>query len=181
MSPFSQLTYLRADVEHIINGRHWRWYGIWFQRNFYAILTYRISRFCYLLFGRGWQVIHLLLRPLFFLVHPWFHGCEIHYKADIGPGLSILHPSLGIVISGKTIAGKNLLLVGGNCIGAIEGDCTIQIGDDVVLGAAANILGPVKIGNNVQIGMSALVIDDAPDDVTLVGVPAHIVQSKTHV
>ena len=101
---------------------------------------------------------------------------DINYQAEIGKGLLILHPGLGIVVSGYTIAGDYLTLTGGNCIGIRQsvnrGD--LVIGDGVYLGANAVILGPVKIGDQVVIGAGAVVIHDAPDNAILVGVPASI-------
>ena len=98
--------------------------------------------------------------------------------ADIGKGLKILHGGLGVVINGHTVAGKNLLLTGGNCIGGREhleyGD--LVLGDDVSLGANAIVLGPIIIGNHVRIGAGAVVIEDASDNSVLVGVPAKMIR-----
>ena len=96
------------------------WYSLWFQHTFIVVLNYRINRFLYLLLGEAWSAIRTILAPLLFLLRPWGGGCDIHYKADIGPGFHILHPGFGVVISAKTRAGKNLLLVGGNCIGVTK-------------------------------------------------------------
>lgn len=90
----------------------------------------------------------------------------------------ILHPTLGIVINGITIAGKGLVLTGGNLIGArgkVETGYLV-LGDDINMGANAVILGPAKIGNQVRIGAGAVVIHDAPDKAVLVGVPAKVVK-----
>lgn len=112
-----------------------------------------------------------------FLVRPWVRGAEIHYRADIGRGMRILHPGLGIVVSGKAVCGENLVLTGGNCIGGRAGtqQGAIRIGDNVSLGANAVILGPITIGDNVQVGAGAVVVKDAPSNTVLVGVPAHAV------
>lgn len=110
-----------------------------------------------------------------FLVRPWVRGAEIHYRAEIGKGMRILHPTLGIIVSGKSVCGENLVLTGENCIGSRPGTAegAIKIGNNVSLGANAVILGPVTIGDNVQIGAGAVVVKDAPSNVVLVGVPAH--------
>ena len=67
----------------------------------FAIVTlYRLDRCCYLAFGSRWRAIRLLLLPFLALVRPCA-GSEINYQSDIGPGLLILHPSLGVVVSGN--------------------------------------------------------------------------------
>ena len=117
--------------------------------------------------------VRVLFCPLLYLVQAMSH-VEINYHADIGPGLKILHPSMGVVINGSCIIGDNLTLVGGNVIGLSRPSFgnDFLIGNNVTLGANACIIGPVKLGNNIQIGALACVIKDAPSDTTLVGVPA---------
>ncbi|MFN0247150.1 MAG: DapH/DapD/GlmU-related protein [Kofleriaceae bacterium] len=74
------------------------------------------------------------------------------------------------MISGKTVAGRDLVLVGGNCVGGRRplehGD--IKIGDNVLLGANACILGPISIGDNVRIGAGAIVVHDTGNDEVVV-------------
>lgn len=176
-----QFQYLYDEVNKMNNVHWWRWLGCWFTTPFWTVASYRIERAIFLLIGKGWSFIRIILSPLFFLLHPWFGYTEIHYRADIGRGLLILHPSLGIVINGNSIIGENLLLTGGNCIGGRKklhpGD--LVLGNNVSLGANAVILGPVHIGNNVNIGAGAVVITDAPDNAIMVGVPAkNIVNSN---
>ncbi|MBI5928565.1 MAG: serine acetyltransferase [Chloroflexi bacterium] len=175
--PFEQLSHLGYEVGFIINHHWWRWFTIWFTSAFWVVCSYRVDRFCYLIFGNKWKIIRLAISPLLFLTRPWRGNCEIHYEAEIGPGLVVLHPTLGVVVSKYTIAGHNLILTGGNCIGASKrlnlGD--IKIGDNVDLGANAIIIGPVQIGNNVRIGAGAVVVNNAESDGVLVGVPAKLV------
>ena len=89
-----------------------------------------------------------------------YSNLDIHYKADIKGGLLVLHPSVGIVISGQAKIGKNLTLTGGNVIGAKrktkKGE--FEIGDNCNFGANATLIGPVVIANNISIGASACVI-----------------------
>jgi len=169
-----QLTNLSYELRLMINRRWWRALTIWFTSTPWVIITYRFERFLYLLIGRPYGLTRIILLPFLFITQPWRGNCEIHYRADIGKGLRILHPSLGIVINGNTLAGDHLILTGGNCIGGREslnqGD--IKLGDNVSLGANAVVLGPIHIGSHVKIGAGAVVIHDAEDYVTLVGVPA---------
>ena len=172
--PFHQLVYLGIDLNGMVNRKRLRWFGIWFSGTTYDLISYRLDRFGFLLFKKSWRVIRLLFFPLFIVFHLFGAHHEIHYTADLGAGLKILHGALGVVVSGKTVAGKNLLLTGGNCIGVRshleQGD--LILGNDVSLGANAVVLGPARVGDNVKIGAGAVVIDDAPDGAVLVGVPA---------
>lgn len=149
---------------------------ICFSRSFVGILLYRTERGTLLAFGKAYQFLRILLLPIINLIQA-YSNIDIHYKANIKGGLSILHPSMGIVISGKSIIGHNLTLVGGNVIGINKKTETGQfiIGNNCELGANAVILGPVKIGDNIKIGALACVTKDFPEpNVILVGVPAQI-------
>lgn len=86
----------------------------------------------------------------------------------------MLHPNLGVVVSGHAVVGRNLILTGGNCIGGRPGTTqgNLIVGDDVELGANAVILGPGVIGDRVKVGAGAVLIGDAPSGATMVGVPA---------
>lgn len=169
-----QLEYLFFELRLMNNTRWWRWFSCWFSSSFWAIAFYRIDRFCYLLFGRSWSVLRILLAPVLFLLRPWIGHCEIHYRADIGKGFRVLHPTLGIVVSAKAVCGQNLVLTGGNCIGGRPGvhEGDIVLGDNVSIGANAVVLGPIRIGSNVSIGAGAVAVKDAGDNEVLVGVPA---------
>lgn len=174
-----QLRCLLADIAIIVNQRYWRLLTMWFAGAVYVLVSYRLDRMLYLLFGRR---LYAGIRPLFY---PVFLLCqllggrhEIHFMADIGPGLRVLHTALGIVVSGKTVAGARLTLTGGNLIGSrrvlAAGD--IAIGSNVTLGANAVVLGPVRIGDRCKIGAGAVVLSDFPAGSVLVGVPARNVK-----
>jgi serine O-acetyltransferase len=115
----------------------------------------------------------VVLSPILFLLRP---SCaDIHHGADIGKGLLISHPALGIVISQHAVIGERAILTGGNCIGirrVLRAGEAVVIGDDVNLGANAVVLGPVRIGNRARIGAGAVVVTDVPDDTAVAGVPA---------
>src|SRR5687768_1625355 len=93
-----------------------RYLYIWLSRQFVAVGLYRFERGMFVSFGRGWQVARIILLPIINLLYAYGNS-EIHYQANIGPGLLILHTSLGNVVSGKSIIGHNLILTGGNLIG----------------------------------------------------------------
>jgi serine O-acetyltransferase len=95
----------------------------------------------------------------------------------VGKGLRIIHPTLGIVIHGEAVVGKNCVLNGGNSVGARRPIRRGQLvlGDDVIIGIHACVLGPVRIGNGVQIGAGAVVIHDQEDGAVVVGIPARAI------
>jgi len=136
-----------------------------------GIAKYRLERSLFLIFGKSYGIIRIPLTPLFYVIHS-YTNLDIHYEANIQGGLNILHNSVGIVISGQSIIGKNLTLTGGNVIGA-KGKGDIVIGDNCYLGANATIIGPLELANNISIGASACVVKtELQNNVILIGVPA---------
>ncbi len=99
-----------------------------------------------------------------------FEGCEI------GGGWVLMH-GFGVVLNGGAKIGKNCTLFHGVTIG-VANDLNVSpiIGDNVLIGAGAMILGNVRIGNNVKIGAGAIVVEDVPDNCTVVGPKATIIQ-----
>lgn len=181
MKALDQLSYLRYELSLAVNRRWWRWLTIWFGKGPGVTVSYRLDRFLFLLIGSLYGIIRPLCFPLFAFLRFLSADHEIDYNADIGKGLRILHPTLGVVVSGHTVAGENLTLTGGNCIG-IRGKTQpgdIAIGSNVLLGANAVILGPVRIGDSCAIGAGAVVLDDAPAGTVLVGVPARPAKRKS--
>ncbi len=175
-----QLRFLRAELARNVNGRWWRWITLPFAQSTWALASYRLQRAAHLRFGRTWPVLRVACSPLVFALER-LGGVEIHYRADIGPGLHVLHPSLGIVVSAYTKAGTGLVLTGGNCIGGtngIEDTAGVVLGDGVLLGANAVILGPVTVGDRALLAAGAVLVDDAPGGMMLAGVPAKPVKQR---
>ena len=107
-------------------------------------------------------------------------GIEIHPKAQIGERFFIDHGE-GVVIGETTIIGNDVLIyqqvtLGGT--GSEHGKRHPTIGNNVIIGAGAKVLGNITIGNNVRIGAGSVVIDNVPDNCTVVGVPGRVVQQK---
>lgn len=169
-----QFTYLRQDLFRMLGKRKIRIIHIWLSRAFWGIFIYRIERALYLSIGRPYESGRVILIPILNLIQA-YSNIDLNYRADIKGGLLILHPSAGIVISGRANIGSNLTLTGGNIIGAKPG-CPyggIKLGDLCQLGANAVIIGPLALGNGIKIGASACVINDClEDNKTLIGVPA---------
>ena len=107
-------------------------------------------------------------------------GIEIHPKARIGNRLFIDHGE-GVVIGETAIIGDDVLIyqqvtLGGT--GSEHGKRHPTIGNNVIIGAGAKVLGNITIGNNVRIGAGSVVIDNVPDNCTVVGIPGRVVQQK---
>jgi serine O-acetyltransferase len=170
----TQLRYFFSDTQRFLGRKKWRIIVLLFYIPYWAVFWYRLERSLFLLFGSAYSIIRLPLAPLAYLIQS-LSNLDIHYQAEIGPGLLILHPAVGVVISGQAIIGRNLVLTGGNVIGA-TGKCekgSYRIGDDCELGANAVIIGPVTLGHRIRIGACACVVRSfAGDDLVLLGVPA---------
>lgn len=106
----------------------------------------------------------------------FFTGIEIHPGAVIGKGFFIDHGS-GVVVGETSIIGNNVTLFQGVTLGGTgkeTGKRHPTIGDNVVIGTGAKVLGNITIGNNAYIGANAVVIRNVPQNSTVVGVPGHI-------
>ncbi|NJL81227.1 MAG: serine O-acetyltransferase [Richelia sp. RM2_1_2] len=104
-------------------------------------------------------------------------GVEIHPGASIGKGVFIDH-GMGVVIGETAIIGDYALIYQGVTLGGTgkeTGKRHPTLGEYVVVGAGAKVLGNLQIGNNVRIGAGSVVLRDVPADCTVVGVPGRIV------
>ena len=105
-------------------------------------------------------------------------GIEIHPGATIGKGLFIDH-GMGVVIGETTEIGDNCTLYQGVTLGGTgkeTGKRHPTLGDNVMVGSGAKILGPFRVGSNSKIAAGAVVLSEVPDNSTCVGVPARIVK-----
>ena len=105
-------------------------------------------------------------------------GCDIHPGATIGKRFFIDHAT-GVVIGETAIVGENVSLYQGVTLGGVstnKGKRHPTIGNHVVIGCNASVLGDITIGNNVRIGAGSVVLKDVPDDCTVVGIPGRIVR-----
>ncbi|WP_308003240.1 serine O-acetyltransferase, partial [uncultured Parolsenella sp.] len=104
-------------------------------------------------------------------------GVEIHPGATIGRRFVIDH-GMGIVVGETTIIGDDCQLYQGVTLGGTgkqSGKRHPTLGDNVVVGVGASVLGNVTLGNNVKVGGGAVVVRDVPADCTVVGIPGHVV------
>ena len=108
-------------------------------------------------------------------------GIEIHPGAQIGPGFFIDH-GMGVVIGETTEIGENVTLYQGVTLGGTgveRGKRHPTLGNNVVVGAGAKVLGNIQIGNNVKIGAGSVVVHSVPDNSTVVGVPGEILRRES--
>jgi serine O-acetyltransferase len=109
-------------------------------------------------------------------------GLEVAPRCEIGPGIFFPHTS-GTVIGAWRI-GRNVTIFQGATLGSRELDMGFdtglrpEIGDNVVLGAGAKVLGGICIGDNVVVGANAVVLDPVANHSTVVGVPARLVKTR---
>lgn len=107
-------------------------------------------------------------------------GIEIHPAAQIGRRLFIDHGS-GVVIGETAVIGDDVTLYHGVTLGGTSlqgGKRHPTLGNHVIVGAGAKILGPITVGDGARIGANAVVLADVPAGVTMVGIPARIVMAR---
>lgn len=120
---------------------------------------------------------YFMARLLSQWVRAWT-GIEIHPAAKIGKGLFIDH-GMGVVIGETTEIGDNCTLYQGVTLGGTgkeTGKRHPTLGNNVMVGAGAKVLGPFKVGDNSKIAANAVVLSEVPPDCTCVGVPGRIVR-----
>lgn len=141
-------------------------YVILLYQGFHILLFYRLGHFLYR------HKLYFLAR-LVSQVGRFFTGIEIHPGAKIGRKLFIDH-GMGIVIGETTTIGNNCTIYHGVTLGGTGKDKYKRhpdIGNNVIIGCGAKILGPIKIGNNVKIGANAVVLKNVESNSTVVGIP----------
>lgn len=107
----------------------------------------------------------------------WMTGVEIHPGAEIGRRLFIDH-GMGVVIGETAVVGDDVTIYQGVTLGGTgkeRGKRHPTILSRVVIGAGAQVLGNITVGENSRVGAASVVIDDVPENSTIVGVPGHII------
>jgi len=137
----------------------------------HAMLAYRVSNKLY-------RSKHYFPARCVSQIAKMFTGIEIHPGATIGHGFFIDHGT-GVVIGETTEIGDNCTIYQGVTLGGTGKDVGKRhptLGDNVMVGAGAKVLGPVLIGNNSKIAAGAVVLRDIPENSTAVGIPAKVVR-----
>lgn len=145
-------------------------YVIFLYSGFHALVLHRIAHF--------FNNLELkFIARLISQIARFLTGIEIHPGAKIGKRLFIDH-GMGIVIGETATIGDNCTIYHGVTLGGTGKDKNKRhpdLGNDVIVGCGAKVLGPIKIGNNVKIGANAVVLKDVEDDNTVIGVPGKII------
>lgn len=175
---------IRADLH-----RKQEWFlkeKSWFVRNIrillepgtIAVIVYRYGRWVH---GLKIPVLKQLLNLLYLIGKVFVVlglGIYIPVRANIGKGF-VIHNFSGIFICEATI-GENFIVFQNVTIGHLRGQpAPPKLGDNVFLGAGAKVLGSITIGNNVAVGANSVVVNDVPDNCTVMGVPARIISRDT--
>lgn len=135
------------------------------------------------------RVAHKLWRSGFYFlarlvseIGRWLSGIEIHPAASIGHNLFIDHGA-GVVIGETAIIANNVTLYHGVTLGGIGGGIKTRerrhpkIEDGVIVGAGAQVLGPITVHSHARIGANAVVLKDVAESTTVVGIPAQAVEA----
>lgn len=140
---------------------------------FHALIFHRIAHYLY---KRGWIFIPRLISH----ISRFLTGIEIHPGAKIGRRFFIDH-GMGVVIGETTEIGNDVTIYQGVTLGGTgkeKGKRHPTIGNNVVIGAGAKILGNIYVGDNSKIGAGAVVLKDVPPNSTVVGIPGRAVNSN---
>ena len=143
-----------------------------------AVFFHKVSHFFHL---AGFELIGRIISQ----ITRFFTGVEIHPGAKIGKNLFIDH-GMGVVIGETSEIGNNVTIYHAVTLGGSSPSIDSErqrhekrhptIGDDVVIGSGAQIIGPVKVGNNARIAANAVVVKDVPENATMIGIPAKAVK-----
>lgn len=139
----------------------------------HAVLLYRLSH-------RWWLADWKLAARLLAAFTRWLTNVDIHPGATIGKRFFIDHGA-GVVIGETAEIGNDVTMYHGVTLGGTTWNKEKRhptLGDNVLVGAGAKILGAITLGNNVRVGANSVVIKDVPPCCTVIGIPGRIIQSK---
>ena len=133
----------------------------------HALMWHRVSH-------AVWQTGATLPARFLSTISRWLTGIEIHPAARIGRRLVIDH-GMGVVIGETAEIGDDCYFYHQVTLGVARtsaGKRHPTVGNNVIIGAGAKVLGPIRVGDNARVGANAVVVDDVPADTTMVGIPA---------
>lgn len=174
---------ISSDLKRLTNTK---WGGVkylFFNASFRITFWFRIGS--YLVTKKN--IFSRLLYVVVFLIHKhnqYLTGIQLAFGTDIKAGITFGHFS-NIVINKGSIIGKNCTIFQGVTIGSVRGKGpkggSPVIGDNVVISPGAKIIGKILIGNTVFVAPNAVVIKDVPDNATVGGIPARILNMNGEV
>ena len=168
------LQYARELIATIMQkdpAAHSRWEVVLAYPGFHAVMIHRLSHWCW---TQDWKTVARVVSH----AGRFLTGIEIHPGATIGHRLVIDH-GMGIVIGETAEIGDDCLLYQGVTLGGTgkdKGKRHPTLGNNVMVGSGAKVLGPFTVGDNARIAAGAVVLSAVPEDCTAVGVPAHVVR-----
>lgn len=166
------LSRIREDVETVFAedpAAKSTWEVLCCYPGLHAIWLHRAARFL-------WRHNLLFLGRLLSHISRWLTGVEIHPGAKIGRRFFIDH-GMGVVIGETSEIGDDVLMYQGVVLGGTSTEKRKRhptIGNNVVIGTGATILGPIMVGDNAKIGAGSVVVKPVPAGATIVGVPGHM-------
>ena len=151
--------------------------SIWlYYPGFQALIAHRLFHWLWKInFGVLNHLTHTIIRLLQFWVRNWTH-IEIHPAAQIGKNFFIDHGA-GVVIGETTVIGDDVVIYQGVTLGGVSTKDEKRhptLGNNIVVGAGAKILGNITIGDYVQVGANSVLLKDVPSRSTVVGIPGRI-------
>jgi len=126
------------------------------------------------------------LTPLSFLIRAFMRfvfACDVPYKATIGKGALFPHDALGVVIHPDVVIGENChinqnVTIGGRQRQDVDIEVLPKIGNNVTIGVSAVVLGDITVGDNAVIGAGSVVLHDVPANAIVAGVPAKVIRIR---
>jgi serine O-acetyltransferase len=170
---------LREDIRVVFDrdpAARSTWEVVTCYPGFHAMLFHRLSH-------RLWQLGLKWLARLVSHFGRWLTGIEIHPGATIGRRFFIDH-GMGVVIGETSVIGDECTLYHGVTLGGTSWDKGKRhptLGNGVVIGAGAKVLGPIVLGEGARVGSNAVVVKDVPAGATAVGIPARILDEESKV
>jgi serine O-acetyltransferase len=140
----------------------------------HALFAYRLAHWF-------WKHKWFLVARILSGIARWLTGIEIHPGARIGARFFIDH-GMGVVIGETAEIGDDCTLYHGVTLGGTSwqpGKRHPTLGNGVIVGAGAKVLGPISVGDNARIGSNAVVVKDVPEGVTVVGIPGRTVNKSS--
>jgi serine O-acetyltransferase len=167
------LNTLRRDIQAVFDrdpAARSVWEVLFCYPGFHALYFYRVAHWF-------WTHKFLFLGRLVSQLGRAFTGIEIHPGARIGSGFFVDH-GMGVVIGETAEVGENVTLYHGVTLGGTSWKKEKRhptLGNNVVVGAGAKILGPITVGDNSRIGANSVVVKDVPADSVVVGIPGRVI------
>ena len=141
----------------------------------HALIAHRIAHFFY-------NHKRYFIARFISQINRFITGIEIHPGANIGSGILIDH-GMGVVIGETAVIGNRVTIYHGTTLGGTgkeSGKRHPTVGNNVIIGAGAKVLGPISIGNNSKVGANSVVLKDVPSNSTVVGIPGKIIKNKNN-